>query len=176
VLAHSNAGRKDKMFRPVNLNEVVAKILIDFELAIDQKGAGFDVDPLPFVFASALEMNNLFYNLIDNALKFSDHSRQPEITIRCKRLDEQAAAAYIDKPEAGKQYYDISVRDNGIGFNVKYAEQIFKVFNKLHNKEAYPGSGIGLSICRNIVANHKGAIAVESKPGEGSAFHIIIPE
>ena len=176
VLAHSNAGRKDKMFRPVDLNEVVAKILVDFELAIDQKGAAFDVDPLPFVFASALEMNNLFYNLIDNALKFSDHARQPEITIRCKRLDEQAAAAYIDKPEAGKQYYDISVRDNGVGFNVKYAEQIFKVFNKLHNKEAYPGSGIGLSICRNIVANHNGAIAVESQPGEGSSFHIIIPE
>ena len=176
MVAHSNATGKAKIFRPVSLNEVVATILSDFELAIIEKGAVISIDPLPEVNASPLEMNNLFFNLIDNALKFSDDSRQPEIAIRCKRMTEQTISEYIPLPVADKKYYDISIRDNGIGFNVKYAEQIVKVFSKLHHKETYPGSGIGLPICRSIVASHGGALFAESRPGEGSAFHIIIPE
>jgi len=175
LLEHSKVSRSGKMFRPVNLNNVLTKVLYDFELAIAEKQAVVSVDQLPVVSAIALEMNQLFYNLIDNALKFSDPKRIPEIAVRCKKLSEAAILEYIPDAVKGKMYYDISVRDNGIGFDVKYAEQIFMVFNRLHPKEMYPGSGIGLSLCRSILANHEGILFVESKPGEGSAFHIIIP-
>ena len=175
LLEHSKVSKSGKMFRPVNLNEVLAKILDDFELSISEKGALISVDPLPVVSAVALEMNQLFYNLIDNALKFLDPKRIPEIAVCCKKLSDAAILEYIPDAIKGKMYYDISVRDNGIGFDVKYAEQIFMVFSRLHPKEMYPGSGIGLSLCRSILANHEGILFVESKPGEGSAFHIIIP-
>jgi len=176
LLLHSQVLASDKMFRPVDLNHVVAKILVDFELTIQERGATIESDQLPTVFAVALEMNQLFYNLIDNALKFSNPSRPPHIAIRCKKMPAESVAEYIALPKPDKTYYDISVRDNGIGFNVQYAEQILKVFKRLHPKDLYPGSGIGLSLCRSILANHEGAMFIESMPGEGSAFHIVISE
>jgi len=174
ILEHSKVISTGKMFRPVNLNAAVSQIISDFELAIEERGAVVNIDPLPVVNAVALEMNQLFYNLVDNALKFSDSSRTPEISIRCKKLEGPNILQYISVPKNGKTYFDISVRDNGIGLDVKYAEQIFTAFKRLHPKDVYPGSGIGLSLCRNILANHGGVLFVESQPGEGSAFHIII--
>ena len=176
ILAYSKAGRTGKMFRPVDLNVLMEKIVSDFELTINEIGARIHCEKLPTITASALEMNQLFYNLIENALKFFDTSRTPEISIRCKKLSADAILEYIPQPTKGKTYFDISVRDNGVGFNTKYAEQIYKVFGRLHPKESYPGSGIGLSLCRSIIAKHEGHLFVESNPGEGSAFHVIIPE
>jgi len=176
LLEYAKVAKSDKMFRPVDLNGLVAQLLDDFELLISEKQASVTVGNLPEVNAAALEMNQLFYNLINNALKFSDPSRKPEISITAKKLDDAAIKTQIHEPKTGSTYYDIAVSDNGIGFDTKYAEQIFLIFKKLHAKEIYPGSGIGLSICRSIAANHEGAIFVESKPGEGSTFHIIIPQ
>lgn len=176
VVLHSNVSNSEKMKRPVDLNSVVNQVLTDFELVLIQKNVSISLDPLPVIPALAIEMNHLFYNLIDNALKFSDVNRTLEIAIRCKELTAKTVSEFMDNPTAGKVYYDISIRDNGIGFNNKYAEQIFKVFSKLHSKEKYSGSGMGLSLCRDIVANHEGVLFVESNPGEGSAFHVIIPK
>lgn len=176
LLSHSQAVASNSILRPVDLNLVVATIVEDFELAIKERGATIDVDKLPVIRSVALQMNQLFYNLIDNALKFSDPLRRPRIEIRCKKLALPALAEYITWPKAGKTYFDISVRDNGIGFNVQYAEQILKVFKRLHPKDMYPGSGIGLSICQSVLAHHDGEMYIESMPGEGSAFHIIISE
>lgn len=176
LLEHAKVAKSEKMYRPVDLNEVVDQLLEDFELAIAEKKAVVHVEPLPHIEAAALEMNQLFYNLINNALKFSDHSRIPEISVKSKVLDSKEVAEFISDPKSERRYYDISISDNGIGFDPKYAEQIFLVFNKLHPKDVYPGSGIGLSICRSIVANHDGALFVESVPGKGSIFHIIIPQ
>ena len=176
LLSHAKVSQSGKMARPVDLNNLLAKILDDFELTMKDKGASIRVDKLPVVNAFALEMNQLFYNLIENALKFSEPSRSPEIAIWCKELQTSDVSKYIATPQQEKTYYDITVQDNGIGFDAHYSEHIFRVFKKLHPKDVYPGSGIGLSLCRTITANHGGVLFVESKPGEGSTFHIIIPQ
>ena len=175
ILAYSKSVRAGKIFRPVNLNDVAAKIIHDFELSIQDCGAIISVDSLPVVNALALEMDQLFYNLIDNALKFADPARTLEIAIRCKKISDTEVSEHIIAPKSSAIYYDISIRDNGIGFNVDYAEKIFKVFGRLHPKGVYSGTGIGLSLCRIIVDNHGGALFAESVSGEGSALHIIIP-
>jgi len=176
ILEHSKVVRSGKISRPVNLNDVVTKVIGDFELAVEERKATITATSLPIVNALALEMNQLFYNLIDNALKFADPTRKPQINIGCKKLDTADVAAFIAHPKSDKVYFDITVSDNGVGFNVKYAEQIFKVFGRLHPKDVYPGSGIGLPLCRSIMANHEGVLFAESKSGEGSTFHIIIPQ
>ena len=176
LMAHAKVSQSGKMARPVDLNHLLDKILDDFELTIKDTAASIRVDKLPVVNAFALEMNQLFYNLIENALKFSEPSRSPEITIWCKEIQASDVSKYILTPQQGKTYYDITVRDNGIGFDAHYSEHIFMVFRKLHPKDVYPGSGIGLFLCRTIVTNHGGVLFVESKPGEGSTFHIIIPQ
>ena len=176
VMAYAKVVRDGKMLRPVDLHDVATKVLHDFEIAIAERGAIITLDRLPVVSAIGLEMYQLFYNLVDNALKFSKPDGIPEIGICCKKLTPAVAAKYISNPQQGKTYYDISIRDNGIGFNVNYADKIFKVFGRLHPKGVYSGTGIGLSLCRIIMENHEGTLFAESQPGEGSAFHLIIAE
>ncbi|RZJ29813.1 MAG: hypothetical protein EOO48_06615 [Flavobacterium sp.] len=176
LLVHSDVVNSSKMFRPVNLNVVISQIVDDFEIAIREKTATINVGNLPVVSGMALDMNQLFYNLIDNAFKYSDESRPLEISIECRTLAQSEVADYVDHPKPDHDYYDISVKDNGLGFDVRYAEQIYKVFRRLHPKELYKGSGIGLALCRSIVAKHDGVLFAESTPGFGSEFHIIIPQ
>jgi light-regulated signal transduction histidine kinase (bacteriophytochrome) len=173
---HSMVFKSGKMFRPVNLDDTLSQVLSDFELTFEEKGAVVTAGRMPVIRAVSLEMNQLFYNLIDNAIKFADPERAPQISISSQQIDQSQASRHIENADKTRTYYDIIVSDNGIGFNVKYSEQIFKVFKRLHPNEVYPGSGIGLSLCRSIAANHGGTLYVESTPGIGSRFHIIIPE
>lgn len=167
--------QKDSKKQPVNLNVLVQDIKNDFELLINEKSASIRIDALPTIEAVALQMNQLFYNLIGNALKFSKTDTPPVIEISCKEVPPLQLEAYIKNPIPDKIYYKISIRDNGIGFEMIYMEQIFEVFRRLHSKDVYPGSGIGLSLCRNIVINHNGHIYGESEVGKGSVFHIVLP-
>lgn len=175
LLEFSRLLNPEKLKVPVDLNQVIHDVRNDFELLIAEKQAVIEADPLPVIDAIRLQMNQLFYNMISNALKFVKPEVPPHIRIRCSVLAPEAIRSYIRKPLPGKTYYRISVIDNGIGFDNKYAEQIFEVFKRLHGREVYVGSGIGLSLCRRIVVNHGGYLYSESSPGQGATFHLILP-
>jgi len=166
-----NAG---KAMMTVDLGEVMRNVLLDFELAIKERHAGVHVDKLPVIHAVPLQMNQLFNNLLSNALKFSKADVTPVITVKCNELSSAEAAKY--SLPATTKYYEISFSDNGIGFEPQFAEHIFEVFRRLHTRQAYPGSGIGLALCRKIVDNHNGHLFAKSQMGEGTVFHIILPE
>ncbi len=176
LLEFSSAVKSDKMFRPVNLNDTLANILTDFELLIAEKNASIVAGELPTVHAIGLQMNQLFYNLVSNALKFCATNKLIKITITAEKLKFAAVERFISNPIPQSAYYAIAIQDNGIGFDVQYADLIFEVFKRLHPKEIYPGSGIGLALCRRIITNHRGALLVESKPEIGTTFTIILPE
>lgn len=175
LLEFSRLLNSDNLRKPVDLNQVVAEIMSDFELMIAEKQAVVEIGQLPVVEAVPLQMNQLFYNLVGNSLKFTQVGLAPAISILSQPIALEEAERFIRKPRPEWQYHRISVRDNGIGFEQKYAEQIFEVFKRLHTREVYSGSGIGLALCRRIVSNHNGYLYAESTPGEGTVFHIIIP-
>lgn len=157
----------------IDLNEVLDNVLNDFELMIGQKGAVIKTDRLPVLKAVPHQMNQLFNNLVSNSLKFSKDNTTPVITIACAQLNDAEKKIYNLDDE--KTYARISFSDNGIGFSNEFSERIFEIFQRLNPRHAYAGSGIGLSICRKIVANHHGIITADSTEGAGASFHIILP-
>ena len=121
--------------------------------------------------AIPMQMRQLFTNLFTNAIKFKKADNTPEIEIRCSVLsDEEKESNHLRQPI---QYYKITVKDRGIGFDQEFSMKIFQIFQRLHGKAEYPGSGIGLAICKKIVENHSGRIFAESEPGKGTEFIII---
>ena len=176
LLDFSRLLKSEMLVRPVDLAEITASVVNDFELTIGEKKAIITTGKMPVVQAIGLQMNQLFYNLLGNALKFSKPGIPPVIEISAEAISPEAAAEHIQKPLAFAQYYHIAITDNGIGFEVKYSEQIFEVFKRLHSREIYPGSGIGLALCRRIVENHNGRLYASSTPGVGTTFHLILPD
>jgi PAS domain S-box-containing protein len=174
LLNFSKLINSDSILREVNLNDTLRDIITDFELVIAEKNASVFIDHLPVIEGVGLQMNQLFYNLLSNALKFTREDTAPIITIGSKKLEQEKIQKYISRPKEESTYFEIFVKDNGIGFEEKYTEQIFEVFKRLHTKELYPGSGIGLALCKRIVAMHGGALYSDSQPGIGSVFHIIL--
>jgi light-regulated signal transduction histidine kinase (bacteriophytochrome) len=120
---------------------------------------------LPILRGNAVQLSQLFHNLIENSLKYSSEKRNPEINITCKN---------IKKGEA--EFWQFNVSDNGIGFQMEDSKKIFELFQRLHKKDKYEGTGIGLTICKKIIENHKGSINVHSAPEEGTTFEILIPK
>ncbi len=176
LLEFSRLLNSDAMTRPVNLKHILNDVITDFELTIEEKDAEIILtNTLPELVAVPLQMNQLFYNLIGNALKFSKKDVRPVINIACEKLTAAEVKQYLKKHSSEATYYDITIADNGIGFDTAYSEQIFEVFKRLHTRDAYPGSGIGLALCRKIVINHGGVLYAESQPEKGSTFHIILP-
>lgn len=175
LLDFSRLLKADELIRRIDLNEVVSAVINDFELIIQEKNANIILEGLPVIDAIGLQMNQLFYNLLGNALKFTKPGVQPVIGIRSATLSSEEEKKYISRPTPDTTYFLINITDNGIGFETKYAEQIFDVFKRLHPKDVYAGSGIGLALCRRIVTNHQGHLYAVSEPGEGSSFHIILP-
>ena len=174
LLNYSRINDVGQFAVPTNLNDVIKNVINDFELTIREKNVVIEVEQLPVVPAIPLYMNQLFYNLINNALKFTRKDNPPKVWIRAKTLDQNEKAAY---PDLNQQlpYTEILVKDNGIGFNEKFSEQIFNLFQRLHNRNEYSGTGIGLALCRKIVLQHGGKIFVKSKEKEGSSFFILLP-
>jgi PAS domain S-box-containing protein len=176
LLDFSRLLKTDALMRPVDLTAVAQAVVSDFELMIQEKNAEVTIGELPVVEGVGLQMNQLFYNLLSNALKFINPGVRPEISINAQKMELYEVAHYFPRLLPFPTYYRITFTDNGIGFEVKYAEQIFEVFKRLHGRELYPGSGIGLALCRRIVGNHNGHLYADSKPGAGTSFHILIPD
>ncbi|WP_461095323.1 ATP-binding protein [Spirosoma gilvum] len=171
VLRLSKLSKLDAQFEPVQLNGIIARIQDDLEITIQDKGALIDVGNLPTVDGVPGQLHQLFQNLISNALKFISN-RPPKVTIESCPVTVQMRTEFglSDQP-----YAVISVTDNGIGFDMQYVEKIFGMFQRLHRRETYEGTGIGLTICRRIVENHHGYIRAIGRPGEGATFQIILP-
>jgi signal transduction histidine kinase len=176
LLAFSKLLKSESLMGPVALTEVATAVWSDFDLIAEEKDAEIQIDSLPVIQAVKLQMNQLFYNLLSNALKFTSPDRKPKLVISARELSADELRRYIPKPLAFTGYYDISVSDNGIGFETQYNEQIFEVFKRLHTREMYPGSGIGLALCRRIAVNHGGFLYAVSEVGKGSTFHVVLPE
>ncbi len=173
LLALSRVTTKAKPSVPLNLNTLVSEVLSDLEVRIEQVNGKVDVGSLPTLHAEPTQMRQLFQNLIGNALKFRKKDVAPVITVQAEPAP---SAALLDDAENGYPRWLIKVHDNGIGFDEKYRDKIFEVFQRLHGRGEYEGSGIGLSLCRKIVLRHGGTIAAESAPGQGATFLITLPE
>ena len=158
----------------VNLNDVMHHILEDLELVIHQNAAVIDLDELPAIKGRPLQIRQLFYNILNNSMKFRRPGIPPRISITSGNLPDDRRLSFKHLAR-NKEYHEIVVKDNGIGFEQKYGEQIFTVFQRLHAKSAYEGTGIGLAIAKKVVGNHGGVIFAISSPGEGAEFHIILP-
>jgi PAS domain S-box-containing protein len=166
--------KKENTFTKTNLNEIIQHCIQDLEVVIAQKNAEIVTGQLHEVEAIALQMNQLFYNLINNALKFTKPGEKPIIKIHSEILKPHEVIQYKTLDPQLK-YCEIVISDNGIGFDNAFASQIFGLFKRLGNKQTYGGSGIGLALCRKVVENHNGIIYAHSKEGEGANFHIILP-
>ncbi len=166
VLEYSRLQRIEESFEEVDLNEILSKVREDFELLITQRGVRLSSDPLPVIKGNKLQLHQLFSNMISNAIKFCDDT--PVITIACESIDAQSSGS-------ANGHVRLSFIDNGIGFENQYAEKVFTIFQRLNSHDQYGGTGIGLALCKKIVENHKGSIAVESMPGKGTTFTIVLP-
>ena len=174
VLAFSQLAKETQQFRKLDLNHVLQSVRNDFELLIEEKDATISSDNLPVIDGIPVQINQLFGNLISNALKFTRKETPPQITISCAAMTAEEAARYNDL-RRDLHYYRISFRDNGIGFSQGYAQQIFDIFQRLHGKSEYEGTGIGLAMCKKIAQNHQGGIYAVSEPGRGATFHVLLP-
>lgn len=173
VLNYSILTRSAESFISTDLNAIAKHVLTDFELLITQKKAVFKIGNLPVIDAIHLQMNQLFNNLIGNSLKFTSPDVIPVICINASIADENEVKKYALLEN--KTYMKLTFSDNGIGFSQEYSEKIFEIFQRLNRNDEYPGTGVGLALCKKIITNHKGIISAESVPGKGAMFHIILP-
>ena len=172
VLEFSRLSKDVPQKVPTDLNRILLDVLGDFELLIQQKDASIQYDMLPVIQAIPLQINQLFSNLIGNALKFTN--QHPVIRIASTLVEKQQ----VKQPPADLsegQYLQLVFADNGIGFDPQYDQLIFSLFQRLHSKQEYSGTGIGLALCKKVMDNHRGWIAAESTPGKGTSFYVYFP-
>jgi light-regulated signal transduction histidine kinase (bacteriophytochrome) len=158
LLAYSRVGREGMALAAVDSAAVFGEACTNLRVTIEECGAMVHADALPVVSANELSLLQLFQNLLGNAIKFRA-DRPPQVHVSAQRQG---------------TFWEFSVRDNGIGFDPKYAEQIFGIFERLHGRSKYPGTGIGLAICKKIVEQHGGKIRADPEPGKGSTFYFTL--
>lgn len=173
LLSYSRITTKARPFEPVNLFETMEEVITDLEIPIEQSGGRIEFHDLPTIQADPLQIRQMFQNIISNALKYRKKDTPPLIRIRGEHIS--ADNGNDADSNDNKESYNVTVEDNGIGFDQKYAERIFGIFQRLHGKDEYEGTGIGLSICQKIVERHGGTISATSTPGVGSAFTVSLP-
>jgi two-component system CheB/CheR fusion protein len=159
-------------FENVELNKIIAEVLSDLELSIQERGATISVDDLPEIQAVPGQLRQVLQNVISNSLKFTRADVAPHIAIQAAFLD---SLSFHAKPVPQGDYLRLTITDNGIGFDEQYAAKIFTIFQRLHSREKYEGTGIGLAITKKIVDRHNGIVTAKSKEGQGSSFVIILP-
>ena len=159
LLEYSRVSSRGKTFMPTDCEEVINQVIANLQLAIEESSAVITHDPMPVVVADRSQLGQVFQNLVGNAIKFRAE-KPPEIHIGVRQRDRE---------------WEFSVRDNGIGFEPEYAERIFMIFQRLHGRSEYPGTGIGLAICKKIIERHGGRIWVKSEQGKGSVFYFTLP-
>jgi PAS domain S-box-containing protein len=160
LLAYSRVSTQGKAFQRTDSEVALNKALANLRMAIEDSGANITYDPLPTLLADETQMTQLFQNLLGNAIKFRD---------------EEPLSVHVSAELRGRDWL-FSVHDNGIGMDPQYADRIFVIFQRLHSKAEYPGTGIGLAVCKRVVERHGGRIWVESQPGKGSTFYFTIPD
>jgi signal transduction histidine kinase len=176
LLAYSRLSTHRAAYNQIALTDVVQRVLTDLELSIAETNAIIEVGDLHVVAGEQRQMEQLLQNLLSNALKFRRTGVTPHIRISSQQLPATAVPLGVLPMEANSPYYvEISVTDNGIGFDEKYIDRIFQVFQRLHSKAEYAGSGVGLAICRKVAENHDGGITARSIVGVGSVFSIYLP-
>jgi len=174
LLEFSRTSRSIEPFVKTDLNIVLSEVKADLELKIEETTAKIEAQSLPVIDAIPMQMRQLFTNLFTNAIKFRSPNSRPQIDISSSEMsDEEKEMNHL---RAGSKYHKITVRDYGIGFDQEFSTKIFQIFQRLHGKAEYPGSGIGLAICKKIVENHNGRILAESEQGKGANFIVILPE
>jgi light-regulated signal transduction histidine kinase (bacteriophytochrome) len=169
LLSYSRVTTKAQPFQALELATIMDEVINDLQIAIEEAGGRIDVGPLPIVDADATQIRQLFQNLLSNSLKF--RKKDTPIVIKVE--------GRILKMDVGNEHdvecCEIKICDNGIGFDNKYADKIFAIFQRLHGKSEYEGTGIGLATCRKIVDRHSGTIKAEGVVGEGAQFTIVMP-
>lgn len=164
VLAYSALGATERKIQQVDLNKILSHIKDDLEVLIQQKDATIDCDTLPVIDGVHVLIHQLFYNLINNSLKFSRQNERPLINVSSQIISRD-----------GEAFAQVELLDNGIGFEPEYNEKIFDTFTRLHSRDKYEGTGLGLSLCRKIVERHHGRISASGRKGVGARFTILLP-
>jgi light-regulated signal transduction histidine kinase (bacteriophytochrome) len=164
LLTFSRVATRAQPFVPVSLRQVARQAVSDLEIQIEQTGGRVEIGDLPTIEADPTQMHQLLENLIGNGLKFHREGVLPLVEITSERIRRQ-----------GWELCQVLVKDNGIGFDEKYLDRLFKPFQRLHGRGEYAGTGIGLAICRRIAERHGGSITAQSAPGEGATFIVTLP-
>ena len=180
LLAFSRISTRQAATDSVSLDQVVTEALDNLSVAISETKAHIQVGALPVIQGDTSQLGQLFLNLLSNAIKFSrkdqsDHPLPPHIIIRTDQLLATDLPPSLKPTRQAAAYHRIDVVDNGVGFDEKYLDRIFQVFQRLHGKNEFAGTGVGLAICQKVVTNHGGAITAVSKPGEGTIFSVYLP-
>jgi PAS domain S-box-containing protein len=175
LLEYSHVSMGVDGMEEIDLNEKLQVVLSDLEIAIQEKGAHIITGRLPTIKGHRRQLQQLFHNLIQNALKYSKKEVAPQIHITAKTVTGGDAPFNLTEEEKGRTFQLITIKDNGIGFEQQHAEQIFQMFKRLHGKGTYTGSGVGLAIVKKVVENHNGYISADGKPGEGATFNVLLP-
>lgn len=174
LLAFSRFSTTDDSVQETDLNTLLEGVISDLEIQIEQKQAKLSLGELPTLHVVPSQFRQLFQNLIINALKFSRDDATPQIAVYAEKI-RGIQISGVQSHLFNEEFYRIYVKDNGIGFDPQYSDQIFTVFKRLHSFDKYEGTGIGLSICRKIVEKHQGSIVAEGKANEGATFIITLP-
>lgn len=164
LLHYSRLSVSNQTFQAVDLNQLVQRVIADLDLLLQQTNGHIHITNLPTIQANPVQLEQLFQNLFSNALKFRRPGVPPVITVKHHLPTDHSNSTVV-----------LTIRDNGIGFEEQYRQQIFQPFQRLHNQKKYAGSGLGLAICRKIVERHGGRITVQSQPGQGTTFFIELP-
>ena len=160
LLTYARIGTSERPLVEINCEEIFADIIVNLSITIREHNAFITHDPLPIIFSDKILVMQVMQNLINNAIKFNK-TPQPKV--------------HINAADKGHEWL-FSVKDNGIGIDSKYMDRIFIMFKRLHSREEYPGTGIGLALCKKIVENLKGTIWVESEVNKGSCFYFTLPK
>ena len=175
LLSYSYVTKGVAQVDEVDLNQTVKNVLEDLELEIQNKQASVEVPALPVIQANARQLEQVFQNLIGNALKYTRPDVRPNIEIIYKQVTGRDVLVDKTLELLSQNYHFIEISDNGIGFDQEHADRIFKIFTRLHGNEEYKGSGIGLSIVRKIIESHNGFVWATSEQNRGSSFKFLLP-
>ena len=173
LLNYSRISTAEKILVSTDLNELLGQTRENLRELIEENNAVIEANALPTVYVMPLQFQQLLTNIISNAIKYKKENVNPVISIKVGRVP--ASHVDTDLSSSANTYWKISIADNGIGFDPQYSTRIFELFQRLHSRDEYDGTGIGLAICKKIIQNHNGVITTESEPGKGATFNIYLP-
>ncbi len=175
LLAFSRLSIRQQTLQSVSLDNVVKDVLLTLDWAVSQHKAQLNITSLPIVNGDEMQLRQLFQNLLSNALKFTPAGQSARVAIHSMVKPRRDLPDHVKPTSDAHFFHQVCIQDMGIGFEEKYLDRIFQVFQRLHNKNDFPGTGVGLAICQRVVENHGGGITAESKPGEGATFYVYLP-